>query len=110
RRSSDLYLPEACAADDEHRELAGVPEEVMFATKPELAGALLQRAHERGIRAPFVAGDEVYGGRGLRRAIRAPGMGDVLAVRAHPTPPTRPGQTPTPARARQPIPPPPWQP
>jgi SRSO17 transposase len=24
-----LYLPEACAADEEHRELAGVPEEVM---------------------------------------------------------------------------------
>jgi SRSO17 transposase len=24
-----LYLPGACAADDEHRELAGVPEEVM---------------------------------------------------------------------------------
>src|SRR5260370_29582336 len=56
-----LYLPEACAADEEHRELAGVPEEVMFATKPELARALLQRARQRGIRAAFVAGDEVYG-------------------------------------------------
>jgi len=78
-----LYLPGACAADDEHRELAGVPEEVLFATKPELAGALLQRAHQRGIRAAFVTGDEVYGGRDLRRAIRAPGMGYVLAVRAN---------------------------
>lgn len=77
-----LYLPGASAADDEHRELAGVPEEVMFATKPELAGALLQRAHERGIRASFVTGDEVYSGRDLRRAIRARGMGYVLAVRA----------------------------
>ncbi len=80
-----LYLPGACAADDEHRELAGVPEEVLFATKPELAGALLQRAHERGIRAAFVTGDEVYGGRDLRRAIRALGMGYVLAVRANHT-------------------------
>jgi SRSO17 transposase len=77
-----LYLPGASAADDEHRELAGVPEEVMFATKPELAGALLQRAHERGIGASFVTGDEVYSGRDLRRAIRARRMGYVLAVRA----------------------------
>ena len=78
-----LYLPGACAADEEHRELAGVPEEVVFATKPELAGALLQRVHQRGVRAGFVTGDEVYGGCDLRRAIRALGMGYVLAVRAN---------------------------
>jgi hypothetical protein len=28
-----LYLPEGCAANEEHRELAGIPEEVVFATK-----------------------------------------------------------------------------
>ena len=44
----------------------------MFATKPELAGELLARAHEGGIRAAFVVGDVVYGGRQLRRAIRGP--------------------------------------
>jgi SRSO17 transposase len=33
-----LYLPEGCAAAEEHRELAGIPGEVMFATKPQLAG------------------------------------------------------------------------
>jgi SRSO17 transposase len=68
-----LYLPEACAADEEHRELAGVPEEVLFATKPQLAGTLLDHAHDAGIRAAFVAGDEVYGGRELRRSIRQRG-------------------------------------
>jgi SRSO17 transposase len=104
-----LYLPEACAADEEHRELAGVPEEVMFATKPELAGALLQRAHERGICAPFVAGDEVYGGRGMREAIRGLGMGYVLAVRANHTLTTGPGQTLTAAGAVKLIPRNAWQ-
>ena len=39
----------------------------MFATKPQLAGDLLDHAHALGIRAAFVAGDEVYGGRELRR-------------------------------------------
>ena len=75
-----LYLPEGCAADEEHRELAGVPEEVLFATKPQLAAALLEHAQSLGIRAAFVAGDEVYGGRELRRGIRQRGMGYVLAV------------------------------
>jgi SRSO17 transposase len=78
-----LYLPEACAADEEHRELAGVPDEVLFATKPQLADGLLDHAHAREIRAAFVTGDEVYGGRELRRGIRRRGMGYVLAVRAN---------------------------
>jgi SRSO17 transposase len=54
-----LYLPEGCAVDEEHRELAGVPEDVLFATKPQMAGALLDRAHALGIRAAFVVGDEM---------------------------------------------------
>jgi SRSO17 transposase len=78
-----LYLPEGCAADEEHRELAGVPEELMFATKPQLAAGLLDRAQSLGIRAAFVAGDEVYGGRQLRRGIRQREMGYVMAVRAN---------------------------
>jgi SRSO17 transposase len=80
-----LYLPGDWAADEERRELAGVPDEVMFATKPQLAGALLARAHDRGIRAAFVAGDEVYGGADLRRGIRARGSGYVMAVRSNHT-------------------------
>jgi SRSO17 transposase len=80
-----LYLPEACAGDEEHRELAGVPDEVMFATKPQLADGLLDHAHAQGIRAAFVTGDEVYGGRELRRGIRQRAMGYVLAVRANHT-------------------------
>ena len=99
-----LYLPEGCAADEEHRELAGVPEEVMFASKPQLAGALLDRAHRLGIRAAFVAGDEVYGGRQLRRGIRQRGMGYVMAVRANRTVTTGSGRTVTAAAAASMIP------
>jgi SRSO17 transposase len=78
-----LYLPEGWAADEERRELAGVPDEVMFATKPQLAGDLLQHARDRGIRAGFVAGDEVHGGLDLRKSIRERGTGYVLAVRSN---------------------------
>ena len=53
--------------------MTGVPEKVLFATKPQLADVLLDRAHALGIRAAFVAGDEVYGGRQLRRSIRQRG-------------------------------------
>jgi SRSO17 transposase len=77
-----LYLPESWAADEERRELAGVPDAITFKTKPQLAGDLLQHAHDQGIRAGFVAGDDVYGGRDLRKSIRARGAGDVLAVRS----------------------------
>ena len=58
-----LYLPEDWAADEERRELAGVPDEIMFATKPQLAGDLLEHAHDRGIRA---------GVRRRRRGLRRP--------------------------------------
>ena len=78
-----LYLPGEWAADEERRELAGIPDEVTFATKPQLAGQLLQHAHDRGTSAPFAAADEVYGGLDLRRSIRELGMGYVIAVRSN---------------------------
>jgi SRSO17 transposase len=104
-----LYLPGACAADEEHRELAGVPEEVLFATKPQLAAGLLDRAHALGIRAAFVTGDEVYGGRELRRGIRQRQMGYVLAVRANHRVTAGSGRTVTAAAAAGMIPARAWQ-
>jgi SRSO17 transposase len=104
-----LYLPEGCANDEEHRELAGIPQEVAFATKPQLAGELLERAHAAGIHAGFAAGDEVYGGRELRRRIRQLGMGYVLAVRANHHLATSPGHTVTAAAAARLIPARAWQ-
>ena len=55
----------------------------MFATKPQLADDLLQHAHDRGIRAGFTVGDEVYGGLDLRKSIRERGTGYVMAVRSN---------------------------
>ena len=104
-----LYLPEARAADEEHRELAGVPEEVMFASKPQLADALLERAQSLGIHAAFAAGDEVYGGRELRRSIRQRGMSYVMAVRANHTVTTASGRAVTAAAAARMIPAGAWQ-
>ena len=77
----NLYLPEAWAADEERRELAGVPEELAFATKPAQAAAMLAKAYAAGIRAAFFAGDEVYGSRALRRTCRTLGLGYAVAVR-----------------------------
>jgi SRSO17 transposase len=76
-----LYLPEEWAADDERRMLAGVPEDVSFATKPKLGRALLERAVAAGVPCAWVASDSVYGGDyALRLWLERQPIGYVLAV------------------------------
>jgi SRSO17 transposase len=76
-----LYLPEEWAADDERRMLAGVPEDVSFATKPKLGRALLERAVAAGVPCAWVATDSVYGGDyALRLWLERQPLGYVLAV------------------------------
>uniref|UniRef100_UPI003D71F0BE IS701 family transposase n=1 Tax=Actinacidiphila sp. bgisy167 TaxID=3413797 RepID=UPI003D71F0BE len=77
-----LYLPKDWAADDERRELTGVPDELVFATKPELAAGMLARARAAGLPARWVAADEVYGGRELRYRMRELGYDYAIAVPA----------------------------
>lgn len=57
----ELYLPEAWATDRARRREAHVPEEVDFATKPQLALQMWQRARDAGHHFPWLAADEVYG-------------------------------------------------
>jgi SRSO17 transposase len=56
-----LYLPEVWANDPERRKKAGVPEEIAFQTKPQIALAQIQRARERGIPTGVVLSDAGYG-------------------------------------------------
>jgi SRSO17 transposase len=57
-----LYLPEkSWIADRARCEQAGVPGEVGFATKPELARQMIADAIEAGVPFGWVAGDEAYG-------------------------------------------------
>ena len=77
-----LYLPEDWAADPARREEAGVPADIAFRTKPQLARAMLERALAAGAPAAWVTGDEVYGGdRRLRLWLEERGMAHVLAVK-----------------------------
>ena len=64
----ELYLPEEWITDRARRREAGVPDEVTFATKPELARRMLARLRTAGLPAAWVTGDTVYGGSGPLRA------------------------------------------
>jgi SRSO17 transposase len=56
-----LYLPEEWAADEPRRKEAGVPEEVVFRTKPELALEMVQAGVARDLPFRWVTADSVYG-------------------------------------------------
>ncbi len=76
-----LYLPEEWTDDPARRQQAGIPEAVGFATKPQLARALLERVREAGVPAAWVTADSVYGDdRRLRRWLEAQEQAYVLAV------------------------------
>lgn len=56
-----LYLPQEWADDKRRREAAGVPEEVAFATKPEIAQAQIRAAKSAGVPVGVVLADAAYG-------------------------------------------------
>jgi SRSO17 transposase len=85
----ELYLPQQRLADPQRCRGAGVPDQVGFATKPELARRMLERALEAGVPAGWVTADEVYGNSpALRGWLEGRQLPYVLAVKAtEPLPP-----------------------
>lgn len=57
----ELYLPTSWTEDEDRCAVAGIPQEVGVATKPQLAVAMLARAHKAGVLSGWVTADEAYG-------------------------------------------------
>ena len=57
----ELYLPKSWIADRDRCRQAAIPDDSVFATKPELARAMLGRAIEAGVPAAWATADEAYG-------------------------------------------------
>jgi SRSO17 transposase len=77
----ELYLPEKWTSDPDRCRAAGIGGDVAFATKPELARQMIERAVTAEVPFAWVAGDEVYGGNpGLRSWLEKEGLGYVMAV------------------------------
>ena len=80
-----LYLPESWADDPDRRAAAGVPEDVEFATKPELAAKMITDALDAGVPAGWATGDEVYGADpALRHGVAGPTAGLRVGHRLQP--------------------------
>lgn len=75
-----LYLPEEWTTDRVRCKEAGIPDEVGFATKGELARRMLARAFAAGVPAEWVVGDTVYGYEELRLWLDEQQQNYVLAV------------------------------
>jgi len=77
-----LYLPKAWADDPARMAAAHVPPGTAFATKPQLARAMIERAIAAGVPFRWVAADSIYGVGEIEMALRRAGKGYVLGVSA----------------------------
>jgi len=76
-----LYLPQEWAEDAPRRKQAGVPDDVVFETKPAIALGLLKQALAQGLARGFVLTDTGYGSdTAFREAVTALGLPYVMGV------------------------------
>jgi SRSO17 transposase len=78
-----LYLPQAWTDDPQCMTAAHVPDDVCFATKPQIARRMIARASAAKVPFSFVAADNVYGTGELETALRQADKGYVLGVAAN---------------------------
>src|SRR6187402_2969017 len=79
----ELYLPEDWAGDPARRTKAGVPTELGFRTKPEIALMQIRRALEDGVPPGVILGDAGYGiDTGFRTALSELALVYVLGVQS----------------------------
>ncbi|MHB1596530.1 MAG: IS701 family transposase [Streptosporangiaceae bacterium] len=77
----ELHLPRSWTSDRARCDAAGIPEDTVFATKPELAWRMVQRAVAARVPFGWFAGDEVYGDNGpMRTRLEEARIRYVLAV------------------------------
>ena len=77
----ELYLPKSGTGDPARCEAAGIPGHVAFATKPQLARLMIERAVSARVPFGWVAADEAYGDNGpLRTWLEQQHIAYVLAV------------------------------
>jgi SRSO17 transposase len=76
-----LYLPQSWTEAPERLRAAHVPDEVRFATKPQLAVQMIDRAIAAEVPFFWVAGDTIYGVSTVEMALRQAGKGYVLGVK-----------------------------
>jgi SRSO17 transposase len=78
-----LYLPKDWTDDPTRLKAAHVPDDVGFATKPQIARRMIVRALAAKVPFSFVATDTVYGTGDIETMLRKAGKGYVLGVAAN---------------------------
>jgi SRSO17 transposase len=109
-----LYLPQVWTSDPERRQRAGVPDEIEFQTKPEIALAQIRQALEQQVPVGTVLADAGYGnGTDFRAGITGLGLQYVMGIESSvtvwepgeqpllPVPPRKPGRGASPKRLQR---------
>lgn len=78
-----LYLPKEWTDEPVRLKAAHVPDDVGFATKPQIARQMIARALAAEVPFSFVAADTVYGTGDIETMLRKAGKGYVLGVAAN---------------------------